>query len=635
MRFILGTAGHIDHGKSSLIKALTGINPDRLPEEQKRGVTIELGFAHLELGGHEIGVVDVPGHADFVNNMVSGVGPLDLALFVVAADDGWMPQSEEHLHILHYLGVKNIIIALTKIDRCEDQTFIEEMLREEIAGTSIENAPIVPVSAHTGEGLDTLKEAIVNAAKKIKHDVKGRQARLHVDRVFSPKGVGTVVTGSLIGSEMSLGDSLICYPLQQRTNLRHIQMHNNQSDTASPGSRVGLNLSDIAIDTRGKPGIKRGCLLAPVGLQLTQTIDVKLERLGREINGQTATKRPLKNTESVILHIGTARVKSRIILQEKSTLATGEATFAQLRLAEPVALFLGERFVLRDGAQQGTLGGGIVLEAIAEERKFRTKERHTFLQSRTEAMDTPRNLLLNELHFKKYRPEQNPLINTSYSKTAIDQAAQKLIKEKKIQQKGHFLIEKTWWNDTLNTAEKLIQQFHADHPDESVMPLEQWRKELQHLKLNDALIQEIEQLLLSTNYTKKEFGIGHKDHQLELPTNLQNTADQLTNILQKSGIHPPIIVELLDSEEKKQAMLFLIKNKTVTELSPKALLLTSVLDDLIEQVITFIATNKKATSSEIRQHIGATRKVLIPLLELMDARNITKRDGDYRELSNS
>jgi len=402
MHFILGTAGHIDHGKSSLIKALTGTNPDRLPEEQKRGVTIELGFAHLKLGGHEIGVVDVPGHADFVNNMVSGVGALDLALFVVAADDGWMPQSEEHLHILSYLGIKNIIIALTKIDMCEDVEFVQELVREEIQNSPIAEAEIIPVSSHTGEGLDLLKEAIVEKAKSIKHDIKGKNPRLHVDRVFSPQGVGTVVTGTLYGSEVSVGDELVCYPIMQRTAIRHVQMHSSDSPTASPGSRVGLNLSDLAVDQRGKPGVRRGCLLAPEGLDASQTFDVLLSRLNREILGQTATKRPLKNTEATILHIGSARVSARVILNEGTTLASGEKTFAQLRLDEPITASVGDGFVLRDGAQQGTLAGGIILDPLAEPRKFRTSERASALNRRAEALGSTRSLLLDELPYGKY-----------------------------------------------------------------------------------------------------------------------------------------------------------------------------------------------------------------------------------------
>jgi len=261
MHFIIGTAGHIDHGKSSLVRALTGIDPDRLPEEKKRGVTIELGFAHLSLAKHEIGIIDVPGHADFINNMVSGVSALNLAVFIVAADDAWMPQSEEHLHILHYLGIKNVIIALTKIDVCEDVEFTTELVRDELQGTLLEEAPIIPVSSITGEGIDQLKEEILEKAKTITFDIKGHFPRLHVDRVFSPKGVGTVVTGTLMGASVNTGETMMCYPHMDTSSIRHIQAHKTNTETLPPGSRTGLNLPDLALDTPGKPGIKRGCSL--------------------------------------------------------------------------------------------------------------------------------------------------------------------------------------------------------------------------------------------------------------------------------------------------------------------------------------------------------------------------------------
>ena len=632
MHFILGTAGHIDHGKSSLIKALTGVNPDRLPEEQKRGVTIELGFAHLQIDNHEIGVIDVPGHADFVNNMVSGVGALDLALFVVASDDSWMPQSEEHLHILSYLGIKNVIIALTKIDTCEDPEFVQEMLREEIAETSLAEVPIIPVSSHTGEGIEELKEAIAEAAKNIKHDIKGRAPRLHVDRVFSPTGVGTVVTGTLAGSELTIGDQLLCYPIDQKTTLRHIQMHNSASETAPPGTRVGLNLSDIAVDQRGKPGARRGCLLAPEGLSLSQTVDVELSRINREIPGQTATKRSLKNTETVILHIGTARCKARIILIDRPNLEPGETTFAQLRIEEPLPICIGDQFVLRDGAQQGTLAGGIVLDTQSSSRKFRSEERGTLLKKRQASLGTCRNLLLDQLENKGYLPSKQPLKNTPYSQSAIEQASRKAVSEKKAYKKGEFILHKNWWNICLEKSGSIIKEYHSSKPDETVMPLEEWRDQTTRLGYPAALHNIIEETLASNGFVKKELGLCHEDHNLELPERLQPMADSIVATLEETQLQPPALVDFIDTPEKQQALKFLIKSNTVTSLSPKAVILTSVLEHSIEKITYFIQQNGSTTSSQIRQEVGGTRKTLIPILEMMDAKNITKRDGDLRLL---
>lgn len=632
MHFILGTAGHIDHGKSSLIKALTGVNPDRLPEEQKRGVTIELGFAHLQIGGHEIGVVDVPGHADFVNNMVCGVSTLDLAIFVVAADDGWMPQSEEHLHILSYLGIKNIIIALTKIDTCEDVEFSIEMVREELQGSSLENCDILPVSSLTGEGIDALKDKIYEKAKLIKHDIKGRFPKLYVDRVFSPQGIGTVITGTLAGSELTVADQMLCYPLMLPTTVRHIQMHNSDSKTASPGSRVGINLSDLTKDQKGKKGISRGCTIAPVGMVLSKTLDVFLNRLERGIPGQQATKRPLKNTETVILHHGTARVKARVILIEGSQLNAGESRFAQLRLEEDICVCIGDHFIIRDGAQQGTLGGGIILNADAIAKKFRQESKQHLLQNRLDSIDTCRNLVLDELKTKGFISEQNPITNSPFSKSALRQAISKLNAEKKALSKGGFLFEKTWWLKTVTYASDIILNYHKEDPDSISMNLETFRATLNKQSIPRKLHPEIEDYLLRNGFSKKDSGIFHQDHNLELPERLQPLKAQIIKELDKAALNPPVLIDFIDSEEKQQVLQFLIKSEIITELSPKAILLTKHFTQAIDKVITFLESRELATSSDIRQELGVTRKVLIPLLELMDQKKITIRIEDNRKL---
>lgn len=632
MHFILGTAGHIDHGKSSLIQALTGINPDRLPEEQKRGVTIELGFAHLQIGGHEIGVVDVPGHADFVNNMVCGVSTLDMVVFVVAADDGWMPQSEEHLHILSYLGIKNIIIALTKVDICDDVEFSIEMIKEELQGSSLEECPIIPVSSHTGEGLDLLKETVSELAKTIKHDVKGRFPKLYVDRIFSPQGVGTVATGTLAGSELSVGDSLLCYPLMQKTSVRHIQMHNSNSKTASPGSRVGINLSDLSISQRGKEGITRGCTIAPEGMILSKTIDVQIHRMNRSIPGQTATRRPLKNTESVIFHHGTARIKARVILIEGTQLKPGETIYAQLRLEDAAAVCIGDHFIIRDGAQQGTLGGGTVLNALSEPRKFRNSDRAEALKNRQESLTNCRSLMLDELTQQGFLDTRAPIINSPYNRSALNSAVSKLTQEKKAIQKGDYLFEKSWWSNAISTAEKIITDYHKQYPDITSLNLEEFRASLRKEKLATELSGVIEETLLKGEYMKKDQGIYHKLHDLVLPEELLPLQNKIISELEQAKLNPPILVEFLDTPEKLQVMNFLIKNNTVIQLSPKAVLLTSEYNELQAHVIKFLQKQGQATTSEIRQALGLTRKVLIPLLELIDNQKITVRNGDFRVL---
>ena len=341
---ILGTAGHIDHGKSSLVKCLTGSDPDRLPEEKARGVTIELGFAHLSLTheeeAYELGIVDVPGHADFVNNMVAGVGALDIALFIIAADDGWMPQSEEHLHILTYLGISNIIIALTKADLCEDVPFSVEMLRDELQDTSIAEAPIIPVSAITGEGIDQLKDTITQNLQSCQPQQDASKPRLAIDRIFSPKGTGTVVTGTLTGGSIHIGDSLIAQPIGIPAKVRYIQSHSQALERALPGMRTALNLPDLPIDAPGKPGAKRGLTLTTQSCGVpTDTLDIHLQRLTRPIPG--IKPRALKHMETVMIHHGSARCRARVILHDRNHLNPGEDCLAQLRLENPLFLLTG------------------------------------------------------------------------------------------------------------------------------------------------------------------------------------------------------------------------------------------------------------------------------------------------------
>lgn len=637
MHCILGTAGHIDHGKSSLIKALTGIDPDRLPEEKKRGVTIELGFAHLTLNdkakNHEIGIIDVPGHADFVNNMVSGVGALDIAIFIVAADDGWMPQSEEHLHILDYLGVQNVIIALTKSDLAEDISFTEELVRDELIGTSLEEAKIIPVSSITGDGIDDLKAEILVRIKDLKQSPKNLIPRIPVDRVFSPTGVGTVITGTLTGGTLSKGETVCCMPEEITSNIRGIQNHSSQVETATHGMRTALNAPDLPLDERGKPGVKRGSVITlPDILTETSILDISLSRQERSIRGQSATKRVLKHTESVILHHGTSRVRARIILHSQSQLAPGESSFAQLRLESPITACVGDRFVIRDGAQQGTLGGGVILDALAEPRQFRSETRLNFLQQRMEKPDNLRHLILTEIQKSPILKSKKPIINSPFSSEHTETQVNKLIKEKKVTNRGEHIIDPEGWNKAIRIAQDVITIFHKNFPDTPAMPIEQWRNELVEKGIHPSLSEHIEKHIEGNGFNKIKDGIASSEHSLELPDHLVSTAEQILTSLKSSGLQPPARVDLANTPDAQQALTFLIRSGKIIELDPKALLEASQYELAKQAVITYLTKIEQATASDIRQQIGTTRKVLMPLLERLDSEGITIRIDDYRKL---
>ena len=550
MHLILGTAGHIDHGKSSLVKALTGTDPDRLPEEKKRGVTIELGFAHLQLGEHEVGVIDVPGHADFVNNMVAGVGSLDIAIFIVAADDGWMPQSEEHLQILDYLGVSNIIIALTKSDLAEDLEFTIELVKEDLIGTSLEDATIIPVSSHTGDGIDDLKAEILTRIKTLKQSPNNLIPRLSVDRTFSPTGIGTIITGTLIGGTLSKGERICCMPENIHSNIRGIQTHSTAVEQASHGMRTAINVPELPLHQRGKTGVQRGSVITLADhFQATDTLDISLSRHDRAITGQSATQRALKHTETVILHHGTSRTRARIILHSQTQLAPGGSCYAQLRLEEPITACVGDHFVIRDGAQQGTLGGGIILDTDAVRRHFRSPARLDFLTQRRQQPDNLRQLILSELTKTPILSMLRPIVNSPFSQQHCEQTIAKLIKEKKATQRGDLIIEPKGWKSTLQLAAQLIDSYHCQHPDTPTMPIEEWRSELSENDIHPSLSEHIEKHLTKDGYNKIKDGIANADHALELPAHLEAIAASILSTLKSAALQPPARVDLAPSDD--------------------------------------------------------------------------------------
>ncbi|MEO1855979.1 MAG: selenocysteine-specific translation elongation factor [Rubritalea sp.] len=634
MNIILGTAGHIDHGKSSLIKILSGIDPDRLPEEKARGVTIELGFAHLRMGEFEIGLIDVPGHADFINNMVSGVGALDIALFIVAADDGWMPQSEEHLQILNYLGIDNIIIALTKSDLAEDLDFTIELVREDLIGTTVEEAPIIPVSSITGDGIDALKAEILERAKNLKSAPKHHIPRLSVDRAFSPKGTGTVITGTLTGKAVNKGDSLVSFPEGLNASIRNVQNHNIALDSSVSGMRTALNLPDLPLKQRGKPGVSRGSLLTlPDHLSSVTTLDVLLQRENRSIKGQSATSRALKNTETVVLHHGTSRTRARVVLLDRTTLDLGDKCFAQLRLESPIAACTGDRFVIRDGGQQGTLAGGIILDAAAKAGGFRSEKRATFLTLREKSPETLRPLILSEFTKSPTLSATQPLTNIPFTKEHISQTVEKLVKEKKVAQRSGYILAPHWWKEITGKAAALIDAWHKHNTDSPSMPIGKWRTQLLAESTPEPLLDAIEKHLLSNGYSKQKDGIASEEHSLELPQRLAPFATQILKAFKAGGLTPPPRVELAPDEATQQALTFLIRSGQVIELDPKALLDAANFQKLRQSVINHLEQNTRATASELREQSGASRKFIMPLLEGLDADGLTIRDGDYRSLA--
>lgn len=385
---ILGTAGHIDHGKTSLVRALTGIDTDRLKEEKERGITIELGFAHLELPGDiQFGIVDVPGHERFVRAMVAGVGGMDLVMLVIAADEGVMPQTREHLEICQLLGVRKGLVALTKCDMVDEDWLhlVTEEVRDYLAGSFLEEAPIVPLSSKTGAGLEDLKTTLGQLAAEVHEKSVDGPFRLPVDRVFTVAGFGTVVTGTLLSGAMAVGDEVEVLPSGLTSRVRSIQTHGRKSEQAEAGQRVAVNLQGIDY-----ADMARGDVIVPRGVfRTTRTVDARLDFLA-------SAPRELKHRATLRLHSATYEVSAQAILLEGDTLAPGASAFVQLRLKSPVLLLPGDFFILRSYSPQITVGGGVVLDPAPPRRRRRSAQARELLDALGEGADADKLLLLTQ-----------------------------------------------------------------------------------------------------------------------------------------------------------------------------------------------------------------------------------------------
>lgn len=639
--FIIGTAGHIDHGKSTLVYTLTGTNPDRLPEEQERGVTIELGFAHFSLPvpetqgeTFEIGVVDVPGHADFVNNMVAGVGSIDLGIFIVAADDTWMPQSEEHLQILTYLGIKNFVVALTKADLVDDLDFVTEILADDLQGTALEGAPIVPVSAPTGFGMDELKKTIARILSGTQAPRDFGQPRLAVDRAFSPKGVGTVVTGTLTGGVLPVGAQLTAYPSGLKTHVRSIQNHNATLKEAVPGMRTALNLPDLPLSSKGKKGVSRGHLLVGGSPgEATFEIDVEITRSHRPIPGQKGTQRPLKSNHRVFVHHGSGRTQARVLFPEEIVLSPGDTSIAQLRFDHPIHALAGEKLVIRELSGEATLAGATVLDPHPTRRQFRSEQRQFFLHARAVAPDDLLVLLRTHLERDHFVPIKTLTQSIPFSDSEVKTALKKLTKSNEAIPRGdkHF-AHADYWKELVKKSSKTVQDYHASHPDHVGMSTDFLKKNLGAATGIPGLFDALMIQLSEKNFKVAENLICHNSHSLELPPELEGPAAEILRILDEAGLAPPLPTELQATPNHQAAYKFLSRTRQIIPLDPKVTLSGKVFQETVDQVRALITEKGQVTASELRQHLDTSRKVIMPLLERLDRDQITRRDGDFRTL---
>ena len=639
--YIIGTAGHIDHGKSSLVLALTGTDPDRLPEEKARGMTIDLGFAHLDIADpgdpattYSLGIIDVPGHADFVKNMVAGVGSIDVALFVVAADDGWMPQTEEHLQILTYLGVTRAVVALTKSDLVEDPDFAAEVLRESLAGTPFAAAPIVPVAAPKGRGLTELKAALAAVLRDTPSPADIGKPRLPVDRTFSPQGIGTVVTGTLNGGTFQRGQEAVVQPSGLKTHLRNLQSHSSNVETAQPGMRTAVNLADIAIaDREDRAGVQRGDIITLESLgSASDTRDVVLEKSLREVPGSPMATKPLRNGQKVMWHHGGSAHEARIYFLGTRSMEPGARVTGQLRFSSPVYAFTGDRFVLRDFARQATIAGGTVLDPDSSRALFRKPRNRAALEACAAAPDDPAALLAAKVQRDCALPRAAALLKSRFSQAEVDAAVAKLTAAKTIMADGAWLMDAGWWAERITECGDLIKAHHKAQPQLTGMDFAELSARATALLPDKRMLDVFIAGLTAAGFVRSGRHIRWGAHRASLPPALQAAGAKIRAALAVNLIEPPNPGEIAPGPVDRQALKFLLDTGEAIQLDEKAVLLIEGYEKLKNLITAHLEKAGQATASDLRVVTGTTRRILIPLLERLDREGVTRRAGDFRTL---
>ncbi|MBI4295719.1 MAG: selenocysteine-specific translation elongation factor [Chloroflexi bacterium] len=622
--FIIGTAGHIDHGKSALVQALTGIDPDRLPEEKRRGMTIDLGFAHLTLSsGEVVGIIDVPGHKDFMRNAIAGMWGIDAALLVVAADDGWMPQTEDHLRILDLFHTKYGIVVITKIDLIDQPDWldmVEEDIRGRLSGTRLAGAPIVRVSAREGTNIEELKRRIETLVSSIppKRDIG--KPRLPIDRVFTVKGSGTVVTGTLIDGTMVEGQSVVIFPGNAQSRVRSLEAYKERTARAQPGTRVALNLVGLE-----RQALKRGDTVfgAREQVKSSRILDVRLELIPQLTS-------PLKSNSELVVHLGTSEILGRVVLLEGASLKPGESALAQFRFKEGVAARIGDSFVIRKPTDVETLGGGMVLDPLAHRHKSKDSKVLPSLRRR-ESLDV-RELVLAELDKSKYLMSEDILVASHYSQAEIEECTKVLQTEGQLVVAGAYVIDLSHWQEQSGNILGIL----ATHV--SLNPLEKGlaQADLQNrINLPKEAFDRLLAVLVTTGKVLRDGStIAPHGHKPRLSGDQEATVSRIRGLFQKERTNPPTrkeLAALLPGCEK--VVRFMCEQNMLVELSDGVLLEYEQYSAARNAIIDFLRHHGRISIQQLRDILGLSRKYLLPLLIRLDEEGITRREGDERILA--
>ena len=632
---VIGTAGHVDHGKSTLIAALTGVHPDRLKEEQEREMTIELGFGWLMLpDGEEIGIVDVPGHRDFIGNMLAGVGGIDAVVLVIAADEGVMPQTKEHLAILDLLQIPTGMVALTKTDLVPDAEWldlVEAEIRESLAGTVLENAPFARVSARKKEGLDEFLKTLTNLLKDKPERLDLGRPRLPIDRTFTIAGFGTVVTGTLADGSLSIGDEVVVLPSGEKGRVRGLQTHKKKEEFSVPGSRTAVNISGISLED-----IRRGEVVVKAGqYESTRRLDAHF-RLLDDIS------QPLKHNTEVKLFVGASETIATLRLLGTEILMPGDEGWIQLELRDEIVTVRGDRYILRRPSPAETLGGGVVVDHAPKRRHKRFNEK--VLDKLTSLMaGSPADLLFQASLTNGADLLKNLIRDARIEEADAQVAIDELFAEKKLftlaqpprqNDNGYhpdaFVIASAHWDTLKERTLNMVRAYHENYPLRRGVPREELKS---RLKIETKLFNAMIGILVAA----AELDDAYRSVQLPTHRITFGSADQakISGLMRQFDANPfaPPTVKQSIEEVGEEIYNALVVLDELIPLSAEVIFRKSDYDKALEMLRDYIATNQQITVADARDLYDTSRRYVLAFFEYLDSQRITKREGDYRVLN--
>ena len=625
---IIGTAGHIDHGKSALVEALTGTHPDRLEEEKRRGITIDLGYAFLELDGVQFGFVDVPGHEKFVRNMLAGAGGIDVVLLVVAADESIKPQTREHFEICRLLGVQRGIVVITKSDLVDADVLglVKLEIEELVRGSFLEGAAIIPVSARSGAGLDDLKREILRVAASSTDRDASHYARLPIDRVFSMQGFGTVVTGTLISGALQPGAEIELLPSGKISRIRGLHSGGRPVKQATAGQRTAVNLPDVNVAE-----IERGMVLVTKGIfRATSRVDARISLL--------ASTRPLKSRTRVHLHCGAAERIALVNLLDAQSLAPGASAFAQLHLDAPVLVIPGDRFIIRQFSPVTTIGGGLVLDPLARRPQLKDTDRPQFLE--VIAQGHPVEVLSAMVERAPLGLSFAEIIaRTGWLERQLRESANILAQSKRariVSDEPLTLVSGTLFENTREKIANRVERFHKENPLLPGISREDLRSSLGRRVRSETFKAALEELVSQKKLELQGELVKRAGSAITLAPEEARAKQQIEAAFALAGLAVPAVKEVLtklpvETQRAERILQMLLRDKNLVRVSPELIFHKDALAQLRDRLSTYKKTKGERISVPVFKELtGITRKYAIPLLEYLDRERVTRRAGDER-----